>query len=246
MIVCAREADEHGVDVGDGVKDGAGDRTHDLHAAGELGDHGRRSVGAVTWCGGEPLADLALDHGDPAPDAGQLLDRAQEHSGGDSVGEVGDDLGGGGVESGEVALHRVTPVDGDVAEGSDGVLEGGAQARVDLDDVEVAHTRGDVLGEHAEAAADLEHDVLTGQLGGAVDHAEDVGVDEEVLPEVPVGPHSELAHPAETGLDGSVRHGDHHQPNTRAALHSTMAPSSDAEIPLSSAMNLTVWTTKAG
>ena len=80
-----------------------------------------------------------------------------------------------------------------------------AQALVDLDHVHVRDALGEVLREHAQAAADLEHHVLRRELGRAVDHAEDVRVDQEVLAELAVGAHAEAAHAPQAGLDGSPR-----------------------------------------
>ncbi len=120
---------------------------------------------------------------------------------------------------------------------------------IELDDVHVAHARGEVLGEHAESAADLEHDVPGLELGGPLDHAEDVRVDQEVLPELAVRSHAEAPHPTQARLHWLLRHREPpgaHQPNTRAALRSTAAPSSAGVVPRSSATNASVCTTKAG
>ena len=68
-----------------------------------------------------------------------------------------------------------------------------SQAPVDLDHVHVRDALRQVLREHAQAAADLQHDVLRGELGGPADHAEDVRVDQEVLAELAVGMYAELA-----------------------------------------------------
>ncbi len=130
----------------------------------------------------------------------------------------------------------------------DGVTQRLAQMLVELDHVHVRDPLGEVLGEHAQAAADLQHDILVPQLGGALDHAEDVRVDQEVLPQLAVGADPELPHPAQAGLDwcGRVHHEPTHQPNTRAALRSTIASSSANDTPRSSAMNAAVWATNAG
>ena len=100
--------------------------------------------------------------------------------------------------------------------------------------MQVRAALGEVLGEHAEAAADLEHDVLCAELGGVLDHTEDVGIDEEVLTEVAVWAHIEAPHAAQGGLVRDARHA-HHQPKTRAAFVSTAAASSPGETPRSSA-----------
>ena len=57
---------------------------------------------------------------------------------------------------------------------------------VELDGVDVRDPLGEVVGEDAEARADLEHDVVGVELGEAADDAEDVLVDEEVLAESPL------------------------------------------------------------
>jgi len=105
---------------------------------------------------------------------------------------------------------------------------------------------GEVLRQHAQTPSDLQHDVLRCELGRAVDHPEDVRVDQEVLSQLAVGAHGEAVQPSQAGLDGSLGAGAHHQPNTRAALRSTVAPSSCALTPRRAARKATVWATKAG
>ena len=88
------------------------------------------------------------------------LDRPQDHGRGDAVGQVGDDLVRRGVERVEVELDRVGEVQRRVRVRVQRVAQRRLQAAVDLDDVDVRDALGEVLAEHAEAAADLEHDVL--------------------------------------------------------------------------------------
>ncbi len=95
-----------------------------------------------------------------------------------------------------------------VVEGIDGVAQRGLERAVELDDMDVRDASGEVLRQHAETAADLQPDVVGLQLRLALDDAEDVGVDEEVLAEVALGPHAELAHPAQARL---ARAGGGHQ-----------------------------------
>ena len=99
---------------------------------------------------------------------------------------------------------------------------------VELDCVDVAGPVGQALREHAQAGPDLEHDVLRAELGEALDHAEDVLVDEEVLAEL---------------LLGTDAHGN---PKAAAALASMRAASSPASSPRTSASAATVCTTCAG
>jgi hypothetical protein len=103
------------------------------------------------------------------------------------------------------------------------VLQRRHQRSVELDDVDVRGVLGEVLAEDAEAAADLEHDVVAAELRRALDDAEDVRVDEEVLAEIALGAHAELAHAAQTRLGGEL---PGHHPNRVAALASTTRSSS--------------------
>ena len=103
----------------------------------------------------------------------------------------------------------------------------------------VVGTACEVLREHAEAAADLEHDVGGLERGGAADHVEQVRVDQEVLAELPVGADAELTQAAQARLDREVAH----QRSSRAALASTAASSSSYAIPRRSATKRAVCTT---
>ena len=134
-------------------------------------------------------------------------------------GRLATTLFGGRVERREVELDGVGEVQRGVRVRVQRVPERRLQAAVELDDVHVPRALREVLAEHAEAAADLEHDVVLGQLRGAADHVEDVRVDEEVLAQLAVRPDAELAHPADARLG-------HHQPNSLVALASTAASSS--------------------
>ena len=163
----ALQDDEHGVDVGHRVEDGARDRAVHAHVARELGEHAGHAVGRRARRGGEALADLALDHRHPARDAVELLDGAQDRARRDPVGEVGDDLGRRGRERAEVEVERVGDVQRRVRMGRERVLERGHERAVELDDVDVGRVGGQVLAEHAQAAADLEHDVGAGSSSAA-------------------------------------------------------------------------------
>ncbi len=63
---------------------------------------------------------------------------------------------------------------------------------VELDRVDPSDPLGEIVGEDAEPGTDLEHDVVCVELGEAADDAEDVLVDEEVLPELSVRRDREL------------------------------------------------------
>ena len=119
----------------------------------------------------------------------------------------------------EVELDRVGEVQRRVRVRVERVAQRELQAAVELDHVNVRDALGQVLAQHAEAAADLEHDVL-GRARRPADDVEDVRVDEEVLAELAVRADAELAHAA-----GWLR-GLAHQPKSLAALASTAASSS--------------------
>jgi hypothetical protein len=107
--------------------------------------------------------------------------------------------------------------------GRKGVLQGGHERAVDLDDVHVGGACGQVLAEHAQSAADLEHHVIAAEVRCPLDDAEDVRVDEEVLAQVALGAHAELAQAAQARLGGQVLG---HHPKSVAALASTRRSSS--------------------
>ena len=98
--------------------------------------------------------------------------------------------------------------------GVERVLERRDERAVELDDVHVRAARGEVLAEDAEAAADLQHDVVGAQRGGALDDAEDVRVHEEVLAQVAPRAHAELAHAAQARLGREVA--GHHDSSSAA------------------------------
>ena len=89
---------------------------------------------------------------------------------------------------------------------------------------------GEIVGEDAEPGTDLEHDVVGAELGQAADDAEDVLVDEEVLPEVSVRRDREL----------------HGSENAAVAFASICAASSSASPPRAFASSAIVRTTFAG
>ena len=127
------------------------------------------------------------------------------------------------IEFPKVEGYRVGQVERGVVERGERLGEWRLERAVDLHYVQMGHARRQVLAQHAKPAADLEHDVGPVELGRAVDHAEDVVVDQKVLAELAVGPDAELAQAAQAGLagfPGLARLVAHH-PNTRAALSST-------------------------
>ena len=134
------------------------------------------------------------------------------------VGRYATTFVGSGSSAVQVEVERVGDVQRRVRVGLERLAQRRLQREVDLHDVDVARERGEVLGQHAEAAADLEHDVLRAELRRPADDAEDVRVDEEVLAEVALGPDVEVGEPAQTRLG-------HHR-SSAAAVASTAASSS--------------------
>ena len=104
--------------------------------------------------------------------------------------------------------------------------EDGLQAPVGFDDVEVVDAGREIGAQDPEAAADLEHDIVRGELREAADHAEQVVVDEEVLPELAVRADAEARKAFEACARlAHGRCGRAHHPKSRAALSLTIRSS---------------------
>src|SRR6266508_4142394 len=98
---------------------------------------------------------------------------------------------------------------------------------VDLDGVYKVNSLGEKARQDAAARPDLEHDVARRELGEPLDHAQDVLVDEEVLPKLLLGSQG-------------------HKPKQRAAFASICAASSAASALRARAKATTMCTTFAG
>ena len=83
--------------------------------------------------------------------------------------------------------------------------------------MDVAHGVGERRGEDAEPRPHLEHDVLGVQVGEAEGDADEVVIDQEVLPEPRVGRDAEFRETCERDLPRRV----HARLNARAAFDST-------------------------
>src|SRR5204862_1184896 len=138
-------------------------------------------------------------------------------------------------------LDGVGDVQGDVRVRVGRVAQRGLEPRIDLDDVDMRGVLREVLGEHAEAAPDLEHHVVGTELGRAPYHPEQVRVDQEVLAQVAARADAEGLQAAQARLRRELAH----QPNRRAAFASTACSSSAYAMPRRSAMKRAVCTTKA-
>ena len=146
----------------------------------------------------------------------------------DVVREVGDELGGFGLELVDRELERVSPDQTNVRVRA----ERGAQLRleraIELDRVDEPCSLGEAAREDAETRADLEHDVRRAEIAESLDHAEDVLVDEEVLAQRLLG------------RDG------HANPNAAAAFAWVWAATASTVASRASARTRTVCTTFAG
>src|SRR2546423_4087584 len=123
------------------------------------------------------------------------------------------------------------------------VAQRGLERAVELDYVHVRDPGGEVLGEDAEPAADLQDDVLGSELREPPDDVEDVRVDQEVLAELAVGANAEPAHPPQRRLDRQVVG---HHPKTAAALRSSAASSSSDGVARRSARQAAVRAARPG
>ena len=184
----------------------------------------RDPVGGRARARGEALADLLLHHRHPRGDLGQQLDRAQDHRRGDAVGQVGDDLRRRRVERGEVELDRVGEVQRDVRVRVERVAQRRPRAaRSSSTTWTWRGALGEVLGEHAEAAADLEHDVVAAPSSAAREitssRFESI---RKFWPSSRFGRIPNAFMRRRLGCAGRLAH----QPNSRAALASTAASSS--------------------
>src|ERR671935_234255 len=125
--------------------------------------------------------------------------------------------------------ERVRDMELDVRPVSEPLRERVRKRAVELDRVHARDAVGEIGGQDPEPRTDLEHDVLRRELREAADHAEDVLVDEEVLPELLLGERE-----------------PHESEKAAAAFASSRAASSAGSSPRASASATTVWTTFAG
>ncbi len=85
------------------------------------------------------------------------------------------------------------------------LAQDGDQPIVELDGDDAPSLLRDQLGQHARSGADLEHDVIGGQIGGGNDPGAIAGVDEEVLAQALLGVDAEGRELREKGV--SCGHG---------------------------------------
>src|ERR687887_632977 len=196
---------------------------------GELDEHRDRAVGLRRRLGEEAVGDLTLDHHAPKLQAGEAVEALDDERSRDVVRQVRDELRWRRLEAPEVEAERVGDLELDVRPVSEPLRERVRKRAVELDRVHARDAVGEIGGQDPEPRTDLEHDVLRRELREAADHAEDVLVDEEVLPELLLGERE-----------------PHESENAAAAFASSRAASSAGSSPRASASAATVWTTFAG
>ena len=214
----ALEPDQDGVHVRHGMEDGTGHGPQDAHRARQLGQHGGHAVGGGAGSRGEPLAHLLLHHRHPGGDLGQLGHGAQEHRGRHAVGQVGDDLRGRRVErvAGRAGRRRRSAAscwDADPAHRAArargcGRARRRARAR--------RAPRGTRTARRARRPPRARRRAASSCAARAIT-SEQVGVDQEVLAEVALGPDAERRETAQARLRGQLAH----QPKRRALLSCT-------------------------
>ena len=160
------EADEHAVDVRHRVEDACARRAQDLHVAGELGEHRRHAVRAACPARAAKRSPTSFcTIATQRVRRRQLLERLEDRGRGDAVGQVRDDLrrraGRAPARSSSSASARCSVVFGC---GSSASRSAGSSERSSSTTWTCARALGEVLGQHAEAAADLQHDVVGAEV----------------------------------------------------------------------------------
>ena len=179
------EGDERRVDVRRRPEARPRDRVEARSLGGELQDDRDRAVVLRPRPGEEAVGDLALDHHAPALDGRARGEALDDERGGDVVGQVGDELRRRRVERRGQEVKRVSEDELDVRRARPArSRRTGSRLRSSS----IACTRrtraARYVGEHAQARADLEDDVLRAERRQPPDHVEDVLVDEPVLAEL--------------------------------------------------------------
>ena len=177
----------------------------------------RRSC--VPGARGEAVGDLALDHQAPEPDA-PAAPRSSARSPARPRRREGSrrPCSARGSERRQVDVHHVAEHERRRSSWPPARRAAPARGAASVSTTcTCAHARSEVLAQDAEAAADLEHDVVVGKLGRAPDHVEDVVVDEEVLAELAVRADAEPRQP----LEARARERGAHQLEDPARVRST-------------------------
>ena len=208
----APQPEQHRVDVGDraGTRCATIGRSTLTSEASWASTDGH-PVGRRAGRGGEPLADLALDHHHPLAHLGQLLERPQDHRGGDPVREVGHDLvrAPGAGRPDRAPARRpcagVTLPNGASASRSGPRSRSSTSTTCRCDTRAAARYSDSTPGPPPISSTTS----LSCEVGQARDHAEDVAVDQEVLAQLALAARRARRSPSEhggrAGLDLAAR-----------------------------------------
>src|SRR5919108_514467 len=145
------------------------------------------SVGAAARRGRPTLAELLLDHDQPAGYFRYLIEDPQQERRGDVVRKVGDEPDRLPDECGDVRPHRICDDELDIAEIAGHLPKRGSDLLVDLDGDDAACRFRQDDRQGAETRPDLENRVVACNAREPDDLADRVRVDEEVLTVPPTG-----------------------------------------------------------
>ncbi|MCY1514918.1 hypothetical protein D9M68_494840 [compost metagenome] len=153
-------------------------------------DHDRQPAPvAIARFGGEALDHFLLQHEVHVADQVGVIEQVEDQRRGDVVGQVADHPQAVrlGAQLGEVELHRIALVQGELRIEAELELEQRNQVLVQLDHVEMRAATGQALGEGALAGADFHQAFACTRVNGAQDAVDDAGVVQEVLAEAFAG-----------------------------------------------------------
>ena len=194
----------------------------------ELHEDGDRAVGLRRRFGEESVGDLSLHHHTPKVDLRQTVEALGDQRRRDVVGKVRNELCRVRGSRSEIDLQRIGEPELDIRPAREAFDQLRTERGVDLDGVDLPHAIRQERRQDAETWPDLQHDVVLVKVGETADDAQDVLVDEEVLPELLLGANG------------------HENPNKARAFASICRPSSAGSSPRVSASTATVCTTYAG
>ena len=220
----ALQHDEHAVDVGHREEDRARHRAQHAHVAGELREHRRHAVGGAAGRRRRTARRPPSGPSRPTRHAG-AAPRSCAGSRRRRCRRAGWRRPSSAPARARArsSAHRVGEVQRRVGERRERVAQRRLQRAVELDDVDVRE-RAARCSVSTPSPPPISSTTSSGPSSrGALDHAEDVRVDEEVLAELAVGPHAELAQAAQARLARGARFTIR---RAAAALGSTSASSS--------------------
>lgn len=182
------QADDGACHLGGGVKAAGLDAEQQLRL-GVIG-HGVADCTRIPRAGGsaEALCGLLLHHYGNVPDRQLFLQQAHQNRAGDVVRQVGTDGDGLaaellGQQSLQIDLQHVVQDELEVVVVGHRLFQQWRQTLVDLDGDDIVRTLAKLLGQHADAGADLKCTPAGADTGGLRNAGADTGVDDEILAE---------------------------------------------------------------